>query len=149
MADLPRTPALDDRALDQNVERLRDAAAFFIDLVRRVVRTELLAGAHPSDAMVKGIMMLEAWEEGTDVPAAQPPELYAAEVEAAIVILIERLGAAAAWDWLLRPNDRLYSQTPLRAIVGHRVREVRTLAAAIPEHEPPQPASGEQHGDQP
>ena len=132
MADLHRTPVLDDRAADENVERLRDAAAFFIDLVRRVVRTELLAGAHPSDAMVMGILMLEAWEEGTDVPAGLPPELYAAEVEGAIAILIERLGAAAAWDWLRRPNDRLYAQTPLRAIVAHQAREVRKLAAAIP-----------------
>lgn len=149
MADLHRTPLLDDRALDEDDERLRDAAAFFIDLVRRVVRTELLSGANASDAMVKGIMMLEASQEGTDVPAAQPPELYAAEVEDTISLLIERLGAAATWEWLRRPNDRLYSQTPLRAIVGHRVREVRKLADAIPEQEPPLPGDTERHGDQP
>ena len=38
---------LDDRARDQDLDRLRESAAHVIDVARRVVRMSLAAGAHP------------------------------------------------------------------------------------------------------
>lgn len=123
----------DDRASgDKDLDRLRASAAHVIDVARRVVRLNLAAGDHPVDAMVAGTLILEGWEAAMNVTAAQPPALYAAAVEAALTRLHERVGAEQLWEWVRTPNDGLYRQSPLRALVGHNVRGVAALIDAMP-----------------
>jgi hypothetical protein len=130
-------PPLDDRVHDQNLDRLRDAAAHFIDIVRTVVRVQLDAGGHPFDAVIQGTHMLENWESAMYPSGPLPPGAYTSHVEAVLARLHARVGAQRMWEWVRLPNEQLHGRTPLRALVGHDVRAVAALIDAMPA--PPAP----------
>ena len=139
MTNTPDFTPLDDRAHDKDLDRLRDSAAHVIDVVRRAVRAELAAGAHPIDAMANGTTMLELWETGMTLAVNPSPTAYTRMVEAELTRAYELVGAERLWKWLREPSDALDGETPLRALVDHRVRAVHRLINAIPK--PPAPDS--------
>lgn len=132
MTGQPHT-ALDDRADDADLDRLRDAAAHFIDVVRRLVRLQLHAGVHPVDALFAGTTMLEQWEAAMTGTGPVPGETYTKQVEAVLARLYARVGAERMWEWVREPDEQLHGRTPLRALVAHDVRAVRALVDTLPE----------------
>jgi hypothetical protein len=136
MSTTPHDAGLDNRANDANVDRLRDGAAHFIDVVRQLVRAELDAGNHPGDAIGTGVSMMEWYEAGINRSAPRPAAAYTADIESALDRLRARIGAENMFQWLRRERgDDLHGRSPLRCIVGHDLRSVRRLIDAMPEPE--------------
>jgi hypothetical protein len=156
MSTTPHDAGLDNRANDANLDRLRDGAAHYVDLVRQLVRAELDAGNHPGDAMMTGLTMLEWWEMGMDRSAPRPAAAYTADIESALNQLRDCIGAENTWEWLRHKRDDLNGHSPLRCIVGHNLRSVQRLIDAMPDPSTPEPSTpdseathGEGRGDEP
>jgi hypothetical protein len=128
----PGYPEIDDRARDEDLDRLRDAAAHFIDVVRRFVRAELDAGIHPVDAIAQGLCMLQSWEVGVSVDPGPSPAAYTRLVETTLTRQQERVGAESIWEWRRQPHDTLHGHTPLRALARHNERNVSRFIDTMP-----------------
>ena len=128
-----RRPPLDDRVTEVSPQQLREHAAHVIDVVRANVRYELDGDADAAGAVLNGVVVLEGWLRAVGEPSMEPPELYALRVEAALVAVHDKLGAAGMWAWLREPNDVLDGRTPLAALVKHSSRAVAALARDMPD----------------
>jgi hypothetical protein len=128
---MPSEPPLDDRARDQDLDRLRDSVAHVIDVARSRVRRALDAGVHPEDALIEGLSMLEHWELGMKFDRAATVEAYAADVERVLAPVTDRVGADRLWAWLREPNRRLRGRTPLVCLVAHKAHDVAGAAEDI------------------
>ena len=113
-------------------ERVRDAAAHVIDAARAVVRAELDAGRDAATAMTRGLSMVEAWLMALGEPGYEPAEVYARRIEAVLDRLLDKVGAERAAPWLREPHALLFGNSPLRALVVHRIIAVEALVDALP-----------------
>lgn len=142
MTGHPPDERCDDRAHDQDLDRLRDAAAHVIDIVRTSVRGQLDAGIHPVDALTSGLAMLEQWQAAMDRASPMPPVTYTRHIEGLLTRLQERIGPERMWDWVREPHPGLRAgQSPLHALVGHDAPAVAALIDALPARPPPEAAS--------
>lgn len=133
MTGHPPDERFDDRAHDQDLDRLRDAAAHVIDIVRTSVRAQLDAGVHPVDALTSGLTVLEQWEAAMDRTSPMPPAAYSRHIEGLLTRLQQRIGPERMWDWVREPNPGLRAgQSPLHALVGHNAHAVAALIDAMP-----------------
>lgn len=104
MTGHPHDERFDDRADDQDLDRLRDAAAHVIDIVRTSVRAQLDAGIHPVDALSNGLAMLEQWDAAMDRASPMPPVTYTRHIEGILTRLQQRIGSERMWDWVREPH---------------------------------------------
>jgi hypothetical protein len=131
---LPPDEHFDDRANDRDLDRLRDATAHVIDVVRAGVRTQLDAGVHPVDALTAGVTVLEHWEGAMTHAGPLPPAAYARQLEGVLTQLQKRVGAEQMWDWVREPNPGLRAgRSPLLALVNHDADAVAALIKALPD----------------
>jgi hypothetical protein len=127
--NLEPNPKFDDLVDHTDGDRLRDAAAYFIDVARRSARMRLDAGDHPADAVAAALTMLETWVAVMDRDAAALPGSSATRVQAVLERLSGRIGVKAMWNWVRRPHPSLDGTTPLAAIAAHRLSMVERLIA--------------------
>ena len=126
-----RTPE-DLMIADVHGKPMRDAAAHVIDAARAVVRAELDAGRDAATALTRGQGMVEDWLMALGEPSCQPGELYARRIEAVLDRLVAKVGAERAARWLREPQAPLFGNSPLRALVVHRIIAVEGLVDALP-----------------
>ena len=119
-------------AADVHGEPMRDAAAHVIDAARAVVRAELDAGRDAATALTRGLIMVEDWLMALGEPGYEPAELYARRIEAVLDRLLAKVGAERAARWLREPHAVLLGNSPLRALVVHRIIAVEAVVDALP-----------------
>lgn len=119
--------ALDDRALDDDIERLRASTEHYIDTVRAAARRVLADGEHPEDAMVAAADSINRWLVGRGLPYYAPLR----ETVDTIVGFIERahqvMSADETVEWFTMPARELRGRSPVEALVGHRYHEVEVF----------------------
>ena len=130
MNDTPpsSTGPLDDRLNDFDADRLRDAAAHYIDVVRAVVRLRLQSGVPPAIALDHGLGMLESWLETSGYLQFNPS---ADEVCELVRRLRDAVGPAETVEWFLTASDDLGGCTPVHSLVRHNLTAVERAVSAL------------------